>query len=99
MNMHAEPQSTQLIGQWVEIVKSLFEILAICVGALWTYFNYFSGRTYKPRLECSADTTLAKRSGHTFLSVVVRVKNIGLSKVPIEQKGTALLVFSRAHHG
>jgi hypothetical protein len=85
---------TSDFSHWVETVKNLCEILAIFGGAAWTYLNYFRGRTYNPRLECSIDASVEKHSGHSFLTTVVRVKNIGLSKVPIDQKGTALLIYS-----
>ncbi len=78
----------------VETLKNICEILAILVGAAWTYLNYFRGRTYKPRLECSVDASVEKHSEHSFLRATVRVRNIGLSKVPIEQIGTALLIYS-----
>ncbi len=82
------------IAAGVETLKNICEILAILVGAAWTYLNYFRGRTYKPRLECSVDASVEKHSGRSFLRATVRVRNIGLSKVPIEQKGTALLIYS-----
>jgi hypothetical protein len=81
-------------SQRVEIAKNLCEILAIFVGAAWTYLNYFRGRIYKPRLECSVAASIEKHSGHSFLKAIVSMKNIGLSKVPIHQKGTGLLIYS-----
>jgi hypothetical protein len=92
--MIAEPQAHALIASWVETVKNVCEILAILVGAAWAYLNYFRGRIYKPRLECAVDALIEKHSGHPFLRATVRVKNLGLSKVQIEQKGTALLIYS-----
>ena len=92
--MFAEPQVQPPFSNWVEMVKNVCEILAILVGAAWTYLNYFRGRTYKPRLECSVDASIERLSGHSFLRTVVRVRNIGLSRVPIQQRGTALLIYS-----
>jgi hypothetical protein len=94
--MFAEPPTHALISSWVETVKNVCEILAILVGAAWTYLNYFRGRTYKPRLECSIDASVEKHSGHSFLQVAVKVRNIGLSRVPVDPRGTALLVYSLA---
>ena len=92
--MIAEPQAHALISNWVETVKNVCEILAILVGAAWTYLNYFRGRIYKPRIECAVEALIEKHSGHPFLRATVRVRNLGLSKVQIEQKGTALLIYS-----
>ena len=79
----------------VETTKNIAEIGAIFGGAIWTYKNYFQGRIYKPRLECSVE----EHSGHSFLQVAARIRNIGLSKVRIEQKGTALLLYSVSLQG
>jgi hypothetical protein len=93
--MLAEPHSVQIaFSNWVGTVKSVCEILAILVGGAWTYLNYFRGRVYKPRLECLVDASVEKHSGHRFLKVIVTVRNIGLARVPIQQKGTALLIYS-----
>ncbi len=81
-------------GHWVETAKNICEILAILVGAAWTYLNYFRGRIYKPRLECSVEASIERHSGHSFLKAIVTIRNIGLSKVPIQQRGTGLLIYS-----
>ncbi len=86
-------------SRWVETAKNLCEIVAIFGGAAWTYLNYFRGRIYKPRLECSVEASVERRSGHSFLRVVVRIRNIGLSKVSIQQKGTGLLIDSAVMQG
>jgi len=82
------------VSHWVDTAKNICEILAIFGGAAWTYLNYFRGRIYKPRLECSVEASIEKHSGHSFLKAVVTIKNIGLSKVPIQQRGTGLLIYS-----
>jgi hypothetical protein len=82
------------VSHWVETAKNVCEILAIFGGAAWTYLNYFRGRIYKPRLECSIEASIEKHSGHSFLKAIVTIRNIGLSKVPIQQKGTGLLIYS-----
>jgi hypothetical protein len=81
------------ISAFVEVLKNVFEILAIATGAIWTYFNFFKGRTYRPRLECRADGSVETHSGRSLLKVVVKAKNVGLSKVSIEQRGTILQVY------
>jgi hypothetical protein len=98
-NMFAEPQSHALISFLVETVKNACEILAILVGSAWTYLNYFRGRTYKPRLECSVETSIEKHTGRSFLHVATKVRNIGSSRIPIEPKGTALLIYSVTMQG
>lgn len=86
--------SASNFSRWVEIAKDVCEILAIFGGAAWTYLNYFRGRIHKLKLECSVEASIETHAGRSFLKTVATVRNIGLSKVPIQQKGTALLVYS-----
>ncbi len=82
------------VSAFVETLKNAFEIAAIVVGALWTYFNFFKGRTYRSRLECEVDGTVETRAGRLLLKVVVRAKNVGLSRVLVGQEGTILQLHS-----
>jgi hypothetical protein len=87
------------ISAFVELLKNVFEIAAIGAGAIWTYFNFFKGRTYRPRLECKVDGSVETHSGRSLMKVVVRAKNVGLSKVSIEQRGTILQVYPAVTQG
>jgi hypothetical protein len=78
----------------VEIAKNICEVLAILVGGAWTYLNYFRGRTYRPRLELGLSASIEKRGLHSFLGISAQVKNVGLSKVKIDQSGTGVLVYA-----
>jgi hypothetical protein len=73
-----------------DILQKLFTIAAIIVGAIWTYFNFFRGRTYKMRLEPEVSGKAVTINGLNHLVAAIRLKNVGLSRVEIEQKGTAL---------
>jgi len=76
--------------EFVEILKNIFEIAAIIAGGVWTYFNYFKGRTYRSRLECNVEGSIITHSSRSLLRALVKVKNVGLSKVSIDQRGTIL---------
>jgi len=78
------------VSAFVEVLKNVCEIIAIVAGAIWTYFNFFKGRTYRSRLECEVDGSIESHSGRVHLRVVVKAKNVGLSKLLVEQKGTIL---------
>jgi hypothetical protein len=47
------------------------------------------GRTYRARLECSVEGAIIG-SPRPLLRIVVKLKNVGLSKVAIKQEGTIL---------
>jgi len=54
---------------------------------------YVRGRTYKKRLETNVSGEWFENDGIYFLSGSVHLKNVGLAKFPIEQKGTAVLIY------
>jgi len=90
------------IEDWARLVQ----ITAIIVGAIAAYIKWFRGRLYHERLELSiagslvGPPTLHVQEGpiveasSSHLLAIVRVKNVGLSKVSIKQKGSGLRIFS-----
>src|SRR5262245_7455367 len=44
----------------LEDAERAFTILGIVVAGIWAYYNYFRGRTYRPRLEPEITATLLK---------------------------------------
>lgn len=74
----------------LDIIEKLFKLAAYVIGGLWVYFNYFKGRTYRPRLETKITGALIKKGSSDFVNINAQIKNVGLSKVDIEQEGTAL---------
>jgi hypothetical protein len=78
----------------VDIVQKLFTIAAIIVGGMWAYFNFFKRRTYTMRLEPEVSGEVVTINGVSHLIATIHLKNVGLSKVKIEQEGSALQVLS-----
>jgi|SRR5215203_755785 len=87
-------QGLKGIQTTVDIVQKLFTIAAIVGGAIWTYFNFFRGRTYRKRLEPEVSGKVLTLNGSSHLLATMSLKNVGLSRVEIEQRGSALQVFS-----
>ncbi len=79
-----------------EIVGTLITALAVVVGAVWAYYRFVKGRTYRPRLEVSMGGEWLTIDGKRLLLARVRLKNIGASVVELLQKGTGLRVSSLA---
>ena len=82
---------------WTEAVggvESALTSLAILIGAVWTYFKFFRGRTFRERLEAAVSASPGDIDGVAFLEAVVTVRNVGLSKVPIVQEGSGLRILS-----
>jgi hypothetical protein len=60
---------------------------------VWAAYHYFYGRTYKPRIELHIDGDLSSQEGCNLLKARVLLRNLGLAKVPLRQKGTALRAY------
>jgi hypothetical protein len=75
-------------------IKTVIETIAVIVGGVWAYYKFFKGRTFRPRLELSVSARVAESKGLTNVFASVQLKNVGMSKVEISQKGTALRVLA-----
>lgn len=74
----------------LDVAEKILKIVAYIVGAGWVYFNFFKGRTYRPRLETRVSGQLCRRGSPELVQVTFEVKNVGLSKVDVAQTGTAM---------
>ena len=78
------------------LVESILTSFAILVGAAWGYFKFFKGRTFKQRIVSRLTGRIDQRDSRRLLAVTVEITNVGLSKVPVEIKGTALRVHTES---
>jgi len=78
----------------LDTIQKILTILAILIGAIWTYFNYFRGRTYRPRLENDVCGNVIQIDNSLLLNVKIKIKNVGLSKIDIKQKGSGLRIIA-----
>ncbi|MGH9432850.1 MAG: hypothetical protein ACRD3T_15020 [Terriglobia bacterium] len=83
----------QFVKDITEIIQHMVEIAAIAIGAVWTYFNFIKGRTYKPALALSVQGMIKKVADCEYLDASVAVKNVGRAKVDVSRKGTALIIW------
>lgn len=81
---------------WLSLdnAQKIAGILAVVIGGIWVYYNYFKGRTHKPRLEPTISGELFNKNRKLYLIATAKLKNAGLSKVTIEQEGTGLRILS-----
>lgn len=84
---------------WLDVVDKLLKFAALAVGAAWTLMNYKRGRTYEQRLEPSVSGEIFSRSGSDYLLINCRLRNVGLSKYTIEQRGTGCEILSLSRSG
>ena len=76
-----------------EIAQRVAETLALLLGGFWTYWNYFKGRTFKPRASLGVKGQFFMASGVSYLRASVRFQNVGNGKFQINQRGTGLEVW------
>jgi hypothetical protein len=77
-------------GDWLGQAESGFTILAIIVGGVWAYYNFFKGRLYRTRLEPSISGRYLRRNGGAWLIATVRLRNAGVAKAEITQEGSGV---------
>jgi len=80
-----------------QIAQSVVTTLAILFGGLWTYFRFFRGRTFHPRINLSVSGSTRKRGDKTYVSVSIKVENKGNAAVHIDHDRTYVAVHNE--HG
>ena len=78
----------------LETLDTALKCLAVIVGGVWTYLNYVRGRTFRKRLELTPSGTITERDGTLFFSGQSVAKNVGLGKIPIQQRGTGVTLYA-----
>lgn len=75
-------------------IEHLATIAALIVGGLFAYYKFFKGRIFVPRLETGLSVKSICKGETSYLIASLELKNVGLARVDIHQKGTALRVSS-----
>ncbi len=76
----------------VDLLQAVVATAAIVIGAVWAYYKFIKGRTFRPNLESTITGEATRDDGFIHLVATVTVKNIGASKVDIQRRHTALRV-------
>jgi hypothetical protein len=76
----------------LDVVDKVVKVVAVLIAGLWGYLNYRRGRTFERRLEPRISGKVFRSHEAWLLCGLAQLKNIGLSKVTIEQKGTAMVI-------
>lgn len=80
----------------VEIIGTSVTAVAVVVGAIWAYFKFVKGRTYRPRLSVGLSGQWLVIDGKPMLMARITVKNLGASVITLRQFGTGLRVSALA---
>ena len=74
-------------------LRTFLEIVAILAGGTFAYMKFVHGRLFQPKLDIEADGKEISVTGKSQVLVCVRVKNVGFSRVIIDEKTSVLRVF------
>lgn len=77
----------------VSAVQSLVTATAILFGGVWAYFKFANGRVFTKRLEPVIDGRIVSFGTRSIAVLRVSVRNVGLSKVNIDEKRSAIEVW------
>jgi hypothetical protein len=71
-------------------LAKIFTIIALILAGLGAYYKFIKGRVYTIRLEANVLCHIVRQQTKCDLIVVSALKNVGFSRVRIEQRGTGL---------
>ena len=74
------------------VLEHLLTAAALITGGVWTYYRFFKGRVWKPRLELGIFGETSKIGDTSYLRVLVELRNVGSSKVELPKDGVSLEV-------
>jgi hypothetical protein len=92
MPVSATPTNLESTSKITGIIESVLKDVALIVGGLFAYWKFFMGRTFQPRLEPSVSASARVEENQTSLSVVCKLKNVGLSRVDLDREASVLRV-------
>jgi hypothetical protein len=86
------PVANSTLSTTLDVIDKIVKIVAVLIAGAWGYLNYRRGRTFKHRLEPRITGKIFAKDENWMLCGEAQLKNVGLSRVTIEQKGTAIIV-------
>lgn len=78
---------------FTDAVVNVIQALALIAGGVWAYFKFAKGRTFRERLIATVSGKFVSIGGSVFLSVATQIKNVGLSRITIDQEASSLIIF------
>jgi hypothetical protein len=73
---------------WLDVVDKGVKAIAVAIGGLWTLWHFQRRRTYKVRLELGISGQIFCADNESYLVIACTLKNVGLSKVDLNEPET-----------
>jgi hypothetical protein len=87
-----QPPPNKLKDTW-DIAAHVGNVIGLVGAGVWAYFNFVQSRTYHPRMELSVAGEIHSTPSRKLLVPRITLRNIGLSKVQLLQRGTGYRVW------
>ena len=82
-----------------DIVAHIGTIIGLLATGVWAYFNFIKSRRYYPRLELAVSGEIVGTQERQFVIPHVTLKNIGMSKVKLIQRGSGYRIWTAQNNG
>jgi hypothetical protein len=79
-------------GFW-DMAAHVGTLVGLGVAGVWAYFNFVKSRTYYPRMEMTVSGDIRTKARLQYLVPRVTLKNIGRSKVELQQSGSGYRIW------
>ncbi len=86
------PQPFDWKGFW-DMAGHVGTLIGLAIAGVWAYFNFVKSRTYYPRMEMAVSGELRTRGDCQYLVPRITLKNIGRSKVELNQSGSGFRIW------
>jgi hypothetical protein len=83
----------------LEDAERLVKIAAVIVGGVWTYFKFFRGRTFRPRLTIHLAVRFSPAEDRLYTHVRVGVSNLGMGVILFDQENCQGFLFVERGRG
>jgi hypothetical protein len=74
-------------------VNDIVTSSAVLIGGVWAYFKFVRGRTFARRAELDVSVSLENSNSRLYLSIVITLKNTGLSRLPLNSEMKIVRLF------
>ncbi len=79
--------------QIVDVANKIIASLGLIFAGIFAYYKFVKGRIYKFRLEPNVSGEVVQKDGNKYLIATIYLKNIGISRIPIQNEGSALSLY------
>jgi hypothetical protein len=68
-----------LASFWLDVIDKLVKLAAVCLGGIWTYWNYRKSRTYARKLDLQVMGNV-QIIQNIYIDIIATLKNAGASR-------------------